>query len=83
MGDESFTADIAAVGTLLVSAVVGGAGLSVVPRYLAQEALDARKLTVLHTPTETVGNSIYLAALRGREQPPRIRAVFDLLCPSA
>ncbi|WP_327181543.1 LysR family transcriptional regulator [Streptomyces sp. NBC_01334] len=72
-------ADLRAV----VAAVTAGAGLSVVPRYLAQEALDAGRLSLLHTPVTPVNNSIYLATRRGREHLPQIRAAFELLCRTA
>ncbi|ANP52519.1 DNA-binding transcriptional LysR family regulator [Streptomyces griseochromogenes] len=67
----------------VVSAVAAGAGLSVVPRYLAQDALDAGALSVLHTPDTPVSNSIYLATRRGREHLPQINAAFELLCQTA
>ncbi|MGW7045756.1 LysR family transcriptional regulator [Streptomyces avermitilis] len=67
----------------VVSAVEAGTGLSVVPRYLAQEALDAGRLSLLHTPVTPVSNSIYLATRRGREHLPQIRTAFDLLCQTA
>ncbi|MFI1769857.1 LysR family transcriptional regulator [Streptomyces sp. NPDC020800] len=67
----------------VVSAVAAGAGLSVVPRSVAQRSLDAGRLSVLHTPHKPVTNSIYLATRRGRQHFPPIRAAFDLLCPSA
>ncbi|GAA0637892.1 LysR family transcriptional regulator [Kutzneria viridogrisea] len=60
----------------VVVAVQAGAGLSVVPRYLAQPAIDAGSVRVLHTPREPVLNPLHLAARRGREHLPRIRAVF-------
>lgn len=66
----------------VVAAVAAGAGLSVVPRYLAQGSLDAGCLSVLHTPDITVSNSIYLAARRGRQHLPQIRTAFELLCPA-
>ncbi|MFI1769707.1 LysR family transcriptional regulator [Streptomyces sp. NPDC020800] len=65
----------------VVEAVAAGAGLSVVSRCLAQDALDAGRLSVLHTPPFPVYNSIYLATRRGREHLPRIKSVFELLCP--
>ncbi|MEI5102572.1 substrate-binding domain-containing protein [Streptomyces sp. PmtG] len=64
----------------VVGAVRAGAGLSVVPRYLAQDGLDAGELAVLHTPGRAVGNAIYLASRRGREHRPRVQAVFTRLC---
>ncbi|MGW1287730.1 substrate-binding domain-containing protein [Streptomyces sp. NPDC002586] len=67
----------------VVAAVAAGAGLSVVPRYLAQEDLDAGRLSLLHTPLTPVSNSIYLATRRGRERLPQIKATFELLCQAA
>ncbi|MFD5701872.1 LysR family transcriptional regulator [Streptomyces lasiicapitis] len=64
----------------VVAAVRAGGGIGVVPRYLAQGGLDAGELAILHTPGRPVGNAIYLAARRGREQLPRVQAVFALLC---
>ncbi|MFD0413796.1 LysR family transcriptional regulator [Streptomyces sp. NPDC127108] len=63
-----------------VAAIRAGAGLGVVPRYLAQAGLDAGALAILHTPEGPVGNAIYLAARRGRERLPRVQAVFEQLC---
>ncbi|MFJ7336612.1 LysR family transcriptional regulator [Streptomyces sp. NPDC101110] len=71
-------ADLRAV----VSAVEAGCGLGVVPRYVAQEALDAGRLSVLHTPSAPVLNSVFVAARLGREDIARLRAVLDLLCPA-
>ncbi|MFF8868346.1 LysR family transcriptional regulator [Streptomyces sp. NPDC015139] len=65
----------------VVSAVAGGVGLSVVPRYLAQRGLDAGRLSILHIPHKRITNSIYLATRQGRQQYPPIRLAFDLLCP--
>ncbi|GHC80988.1 hypothetical protein GCM10010349_63840 [Streptomyces flavofungini] len=62
-----------------VATVRAGAGLGVVPRYLAQAGLDAGGLAILHTPERPVGNAICLAARRGREQLPRIQAVLAQL----
>ncbi|MBI0377658.1 hypothetical protein JBE27_15600 [Streptomyces albiflaviniger] len=67
----------------VVVAVGAGAGLSVVPRYLAQDGIEAGMLSVLHTPREAVINPIYLAARRGKEHLPGIRALFAQLIPSA
>lgn len=64
----------------VVAAIRAGAGLGVVPRYLAQAGLDTGELTLLHRPERPVGNAIYLAARRGREQLPRVRVVFERLC---
>ncbi|MBL1097398.1 LysR family transcriptional regulator [Streptomyces coffeae] len=63
----------------VVVAVAAGAGLSVVPRYVAREGIDAGTLSVLHTPEEPVINPIYLAARRGKEHLPTVRAVFAQL----
>ncbi|MGO1049998.1 hypothetical protein [Crossiella sp. CA198] len=41
--------------------------------------LAAGVLTVLHDPAGPVTNSIHLATRRGRENLPRIRAVFTAL----
>ncbi|MFI1769838.1 LysR family transcriptional regulator [Streptomyces sp. NPDC020800] len=67
----------------VVTAVVLGAGLSVVPRCLAQRALDTGRLSILHRPDTPVTNSVYLAAHRGRQHLPQIRAARDLLCLTA
>ncbi|WFB10891.1 LysR family transcriptional regulator [Streptomyces sp. LX-29] len=63
----------------VVAVVAAGAGLGVVPRYLARDALDAGRLRVLHTPREPVTNAIYLATRRGRERSPSLRALFERL----
>ncbi|MFI5477045.1 LysR family transcriptional regulator [Streptomyces cacaoi] len=67
----------------LAAAAEAGTGLSVVPRYLVQSALDAGQLAILHTPQAPVVNSVHLAARIGREHLPRVRAVFDVVCPAA
>lgn len=65
----------------VIVAVGAGAGLSVVPRYLAQDAIEAYALSILHTPHESVINPIYLAARRGKEHLSSIRALFAQLTP--
>ena len=50
---------------ILLAAVVAGAGLTVLPRYLAEGALAAGQLIQLGAPAEPPHNTIYLAARRG------------------
>ncbi|GAA2821194.1 LysR family transcriptional regulator [Crossiella cryophila] len=63
----------------VAAAVRAGAGLAVLPRYFVEDDLAAGVLTVLHHPAKPVTNSIHLATRRGRENLPRIRAVFTAL----
>jgi DNA-binding transcriptional LysR family regulator len=63
----------------VVAAVLAGAGLSVLPRYLVEDDVAAGRLAVLHTPAQPVLNSVHIGTRRGREHLPRIRAVFGAL----
>ncbi|MFC0110126.1 LysR family transcriptional regulator [Kibdelosporangium aridum] len=63
----------------VASAVRAGAGLAVVPMYIAQQGIADRSLEVLHTPPKPVLNSLHLATRRGREHEPRVRAVLNHL----
>jgi DNA-binding transcriptional LysR family regulator len=63
----------------IVRAVQAGAGLAVVPLYLAEPGIADDTLQVLHTPAKPVFNSLYLAMRRGREHVPRVHTVFTEL----
>jgi DNA-binding transcriptional LysR family regulator len=63
----------------VVRAVREGAGLAVVPLYLAESGIADGTLDVLHTPWQPVLNSLYLATRRGREHMPRVRTVLTQL----
>lgn len=63
----------------VVSTVASSSLLSVVPRYLAQRAIDGGSLEVLHQPSVPVVNPIYVASRRGREHLPHISALVEHL----
>jgi DNA-binding transcriptional LysR family regulator len=62
----------------IISAVVAGAGWSVVPTYLALNELTSGALHILHQPDEPPTNTLYLATATGRANPA-IRLVAALL----
>lgn len=47
-------------------ALVGGAGMSVLPRYLIEDELRSRALVTLHEPHVTPLNTVYLATRTGQ-----------------
>ncbi|MGG7466162.1 LysR family transcriptional regulator [Plantibacter sp. YIM 135347] len=58
----------------VLAAVIAGTGMSVLPRYLAQDALDSGALVLLHEPTIAPLNTVYLARRIGeanRQGPVR------------
>jgi DNA-binding transcriptional LysR family regulator len=63
----------------VVRVVQSGAGLAVVPLYLAEAGIADGSLQVPHDPPKPVLNSLYLAMRRGREHVPRVRTVFTEL----
>jgi len=67
----------------VLAAVVAGAGVSALPRYLAQPAIDAGAVVVLHRPDEAPINTLHLA-IRGAEPPsPATARVIDALVQRA
>ncbi|MCK9794347.1 LysR family transcriptional regulator [Isoptericola sp. 4D.3] len=53
------------------AAVVGGAGMSVLPRYLVREQLAAGALVELHRPEVAPLNTLYLVTRSGRTEASR------------
>jgi DNA-binding transcriptional LysR family regulator len=72
-------ADLGAV----CSAVAAGAGISVVPRYLAATAIAHGELVELHVPQRPITNPIYLAYRRSTLRRPGVDDVRNILTTSA
>ncbi|MFD6068080.1 LysR family transcriptional regulator [Amycolatopsis lurida] len=53
----------------ILAVVVAGAGVSVLPRYIAAAALDAGSVETVHTPVVPPLNTIYLAHRAGTARP--------------
>lgn len=64
-------------------AVEAGAGISVLPRYLAEPALAAGRVVQLHHPEAAPLNTIYLATRRGTPANPALTVVRDQLIEAA
>ncbi|XXF77591.1 LysR family transcriptional regulator [Myxococcaceae bacterium GXIMD 01537] len=60
-----------------------GAGVSVLPRYLCEGALQRGSLVELLRPAQPVLNRIHLATRATRSRAPRIRAAVELLLRAA
>jgi DNA-binding transcriptional LysR family regulator len=57
-------------------AVIAGAGMSVLPRYIVADAVESGALVELHTPAFAPLNTVFLATRSGAlERTPRLRAV--------
>ncbi|RAJ69994.1 DNA-binding transcriptional LysR family regulator [Streptomyces sp. Amel2xB2] len=63
----------------VLAAVVAGAGVSVLPRYLAEPALGAGSVETLHQPAVRPLNTLYLAVRAGRPANPATAAVHRRL----
>ncbi|MFZ4896338.1 LysR family transcriptional regulator [Plantibacter sp. Mn2098] len=63
--DEVTTAAIVPDLRGVLAAVLAGAGMSVLPRYLVQDALDSGALVALHNPSVAPLNTVYLARRTG------------------
>lgn len=62
------------------SAVVAGAGMSVLPRYLADDDLASGALVALHTPEVAPLNTVYLATRTGDlDRNHRLRALASAI----
>lgn len=66
-----------------VSALVAGAGYSVLPRYLCQDQIAAGRLVVLHVPERAPSNRNYLVLRPGAEVNPDVLRVRDALLEAA
>lgn len=63
----------------VLAAVAAGAGISVLPRYLAEPALTAGTVVQLHRPEVAPLNTLYLATRRGAPGNPALTVVRDHL----
>ncbi|MFI6427858.1 LysR family transcriptional regulator [Promicromonospora sp. NPDC050880] len=67
----------------VLAAVAAGAGVSVLPRYLAAPALEAGRVVLLHEPQAAPLNTLYLAVARDAPPDPARAAVVDRLGEAA
>ncbi len=67
----------------VLATVVAGAGITVLPRYLAANALEQGELTVLHQPELSPINTIYLVVRAGSLAQQRIALVHQKLLTEA
>ncbi|MEU1282226.1 LysR family transcriptional regulator [Streptomyces sp. NPDC005805] len=63
----------------VLAAVVAGAGVSALPRYLAEPALGAGSVELLHEPAAPPLNTLYLAVRTGALVHPPLALVHDHL----
>lgn len=63
----------------VLAAVVAGAGISALPRYLAEPALAAGSVELLHRPAAPPLNTLYLATRAGALVHPPLALVHDHL----
>ncbi|MFD3687264.1 LysR family transcriptional regulator [Nocardiopsis sp. NPDC058631] len=67
----------------VLAAVVNGAGVTVLPRYLCQEALDDGRLVTLLDPEEPPINTAYLVRRPGPMGHPHLEGVWKRLVAAA
>lgn len=67
----------------VLAAVEAGAGISVLPRYLAEPALTAGRVVQLHEPEVPPLNTLYAATRRGAPDNPALTVVRDRLIEAA
>ncbi|WP_228040091.1 LysR family transcriptional regulator [Streptomyces chromofuscus] len=67
----------------VLAAVVAGAGVSVLPRYVAAPALAAGEVVQLHHPEVAPLNTLYLAVRRGAPAGPAVTVLRDRLQQAA
>ncbi|WP_217143085.1 LysR family transcriptional regulator [Streptomyces sp. AC627_RSS907] len=67
----------------VLAAVEAGAGISVLPRYLAEPALAAGRVVQLHEPAFPPLNTLYLATRSGALPDPVLGVVRDRLIDAA
>ncbi len=67
----------------VLAAVVAGAGISVLPRYIAAPALHAGEVVRLHDPQAAPLNTLYLAVRRGSAANPAVAVLRDRLRQAA
>ena len=63
----------------VLAAVIAGAGVSALPRYLAEPALSAGSVELLHEPATPPLNTLYLATRTGALVHPPLALVHDHL----
>ncbi|MFB9906696.1 LysR family transcriptional regulator [Allokutzneria oryzae] len=67
----------------VLSSVLAGAGIAVLPRYLCAKELESGELVLLHEPTEPPINTFYLATRADQAQLPHIRTVTETIIAAA
>jgi DNA-binding transcriptional LysR family regulator len=67
----------------ILAAVVAGAGVSALPRYLADPAIGTGSVEVLHRPDEAPINTLHLAIKAGRPPGAATARVIDALVAAA
>jgi DNA-binding transcriptional LysR family regulator len=67
----------------ILAAVVAGAGVSALPRYLADPAIGTGSVEVLHRPDEAPINTLHLAIKAGRPPGAATARVIDALVEAA
>ncbi|MFJ8361776.1 LysR family transcriptional regulator [Streptomyces sp. NPDC093984] len=67
----------------VLEAVVAGAGISVLPRYITAPALQSGKVVQLHEPEAAPLNTLYLAVRRGTPGSPAVTVLRDALRQAA
>lgn len=67
----------------LLNAVMGGCGITILPSYVCNEAIKAKKLVVLHAPNKPPSLDFYLGWKSGALQNPLIKTVKDFMQKTA
>ncbi|MFB4317763.1 LysR family transcriptional regulator [Actinomadura sp. 21ATH] len=67
----------------VLEAVVTGAGISVLPRYIAEPALGTGRVVQLHEPEAAPLNTLYLATRRGAPANSAVTVLRDALWQAA
>jgi len=67
----------------ILAAVIAGAGIAAVPRYLAEPAILSGSVALLHRPEVPPINTLHLAIRAGAEVAPATSAVIDRLREAA
>lgn len=65
---------------IIRQAVEHGYGFSVLPDYLCQDWVEAKRLTLILKPTKIVTNHIWLACRKSERQTYRTKLVLESLC---
>ncbi|WP_324604981.1 LysR substrate-binding domain-containing protein [Streptomyces sp. NRRL S-1022] len=67
----------------VLAALEAGAGISALPRYLAEPALSEGRIALLHRPVAPPLNTVYLAVRRGAPANPALTVVRERLTDAA